>query len=182
MIRNQPASQMEGLDALAEAVLGLCLSRGFAQLPQATASRRCEAMGVAQHHDAASGTAKQHVTFDYAKRLAKGRPGRRCVAATLQFPFASEGSCSSRRVCGLKTAHASPRLFRSFASTQSSATTFFRILKALAARSKDFVFCDLRNVSVCAPTQAVGKTTQRREQSRKPGAGVPFAFPFFELS
>eukprot|EP00439_Symbiodinium_sp_Y106_P067344 s1564_g11.t1 len=80
VIRNQPASQMEGLDALAEA------------------------MGVAQHHDAASGTAKQHVTFDYAKRLAKGR------AAALQG---------------------------------------------------DFVFCDLRNVSVCAPTQAVGKTTQR---------------------
>ena len=27
-----------------------------------------EAMGVAQHHDAVSGTAKQHVTFDYAQR------------------------------------------------------------------------------------------------------------------
>ena len=32
-----------------------------------------KALGVAQHHDAVSGTAKQHVTFDYAKRLAKGR-------------------------------------------------------------------------------------------------------------
>jgi len=32
-----------------------------------------EAMGVAQHHDAVSGTAKQHVTFDYAKRLSHGR-------------------------------------------------------------------------------------------------------------
>jgi len=31
-------------------------------------------MGVAQHHDAVSGTAKQHVTFDYAKRLSHGRP------------------------------------------------------------------------------------------------------------
>ena len=30
-------------------------------------------MGVAQHHDAVSGTAKQHVTFDYAKRLSRGR-------------------------------------------------------------------------------------------------------------
>lgn len=31
-----------------------------------------QAVGVAQHHDAVSGTAKQHVTYDYAKRLAKG--------------------------------------------------------------------------------------------------------------
>lgn len=31
-----------------------------------------EALSVAQHHDAVSGTAKQHVAFDYAKRLADG--------------------------------------------------------------------------------------------------------------
>ena len=30
------------------------------------------AMGVAQHHDAVSGTERQHVAYDYAKRLAKG--------------------------------------------------------------------------------------------------------------
>lgn len=30
------------------------------------------AMGVSQHHDAVSGTEKQHVTYDYAKRLAIG--------------------------------------------------------------------------------------------------------------
>ncbi|KAI7795198.1 lysosomal alpha-mannosidase [Triplophysa rosa] len=30
------------------------------------------AMGVAQHHDAVSGTEKQHVAYDYAKRLARG--------------------------------------------------------------------------------------------------------------
>jgi len=29
-------------------------------------------MGVAQHHDAVSGTAKQVVTYNYAKRLADG--------------------------------------------------------------------------------------------------------------
>ena len=31
-----------------------------------------EALGVLQHHDAVSGTAKQHVAFDYAKRLSAG--------------------------------------------------------------------------------------------------------------
>ncbi|KAH0629645.1 hypothetical protein JD844_011874 [Phrynosoma platyrhinos] len=31
-----------------------------------------QAMGVAQHHDAVSGTAKQHVTNDYAKQLSAG--------------------------------------------------------------------------------------------------------------
>ena len=31
-----------------------------------------DAMGILQHHDAVAGTAKQHVAFDYAKRLAEG--------------------------------------------------------------------------------------------------------------
>ena len=31
-----------------------------------------EAMGLAQHHDAVSGTEKQHVANDYAQRLSYG--------------------------------------------------------------------------------------------------------------
>lgn len=31
-----------------------------------------ESMSVAQHHDAVSGTAKQHVAEDYAQRLSEG--------------------------------------------------------------------------------------------------------------
>uniref|UniRef100_A0A8D0BFU9 Alpha-mannosidase n=1 Tax=Salvator merianae TaxID=96440 RepID=A0A8D0BFU9_SALMN len=38
----------------------------------ANSSRLREAVGVAQHHDAVSGTAKQHVTNDYAKQLSAG--------------------------------------------------------------------------------------------------------------
>ena len=31
-----------------------------------------DALGIAQHHDAVTGTAKQHTTDDYAKRLTIG--------------------------------------------------------------------------------------------------------------
>lgn len=33
------------------------------------------AMAVNQHHDAVTGTEKQHVAYDYAKRLSMGREG-----------------------------------------------------------------------------------------------------------
>ncbi|CAK0803641.1 unnamed protein product [Prorocentrum cordatum] len=79
---------------------------GVAQLEQA--------MGVAQHHDAVSGTAKQHVTFDYARRLAAGR------AAALSAVAGALGN-----------------------------------LTGVAQEGAGFTMCDLRNVSVCAPTQAV---------------------------
>ncbi|XP_021907952.1 alpha-mannosidase [Carica papaya] len=62
-----------------------------------------DALGVAQHHDGITGTAKQHTTDDYAKRLAIGakeaeavvnsalscltnkRSGQKCVASSLTF-------------------------------------------------------------------------------------------------
>jgi len=31
-----------------------------------------DAIGIAQHHDAVAGTSKQHVAYDYAKRIAEG--------------------------------------------------------------------------------------------------------------
>jgi lysosomal alpha-mannosidase len=39
---------------------------------QSSSNLLSESMGIAQHHDAVSGTAKQHVTDDYVKRLASG--------------------------------------------------------------------------------------------------------------
>lgn len=73
-----------------------------------------QAVGVAQHHDAVSGTAKQHVTYDYARRLAAGR------AAALSAVAGALGE-----------------------------------LAGVAQEGAEFAMCDLRNVSVCTPTQAV---------------------------
>lgn len=46
-----------------------------------------EALAIVQHHDGVSGTSKQHVADDYAKRLAAGATevGRDCVLYTCAF-------------------------------------------------------------------------------------------------
>eukprot|EP00927_Polykrikos_kofoidii_P010586 TRINITY_DN14462_c0_g1_i1.p1 TRINITY_DN14462_c0_g1~~TRINITY_DN14462_c0_g1_i1.p1 ORF type:complete len:1029 (-),score=189.34 TRINITY_DN14462_c0_g1_i1:76-3162(-) len=79
-----------------------------------------EAMGVAQHHDAVSGTAKQHVTFDYERRLAAGR------AAVV------------------------PALSASVAATAGLAPN------AVVGDGPAMEVCELRNISICAPTQVLG--------------------------
>eukprot|EP00913_Durusdinium_trenchii_P014017 g13162.t1 len=95
-----------------------------------------EALGVAQHHDAVSGTAKQHVTFDYAKRLARGRTALSEEGESLAYPEVSKA---------LKT-------HMGKASVQ------------------DFTLCELRNVSLCAPTQAVGRSTNRPGSTERCGS------------
>ena len=73
-------------------------------VPEANCQRLREAMGVAQHHDAVSGTEKQHVAYDYAKRLAIGAVEANKVIArvlgvvtktdNLQFcPYANVSVC-----------------------------------------------------------------------------------------
>lgn len=61
-------------------IFGLCASQAARQLeflakrrPEGSSTFRLgDALGTAQHHDAVTGTAKQHTTDDYAKRLAIG--------------------------------------------------------------------------------------------------------------
>ena len=55
------------------------------------------AMGVAQHHDAVSGTEKQHVAYDYAKRVAAGVDSAGQLAANL---LAAATVVSSTSGCG----------------------------------------------------------------------------------
>lgn len=57
-----------------------------------------EAMAVAQHHDAVSGTEKQHVANDYAKRLASG--WERCqVCGHPLFTSSSRPHLLQTRIC-----------------------------------------------------------------------------------
>uniref|UniRef100_A0A7N0USJ5 Alpha-mannosidase n=1 Tax=Kalanchoe fedtschenkoi TaxID=63787 RepID=A0A7N0USJ5_KALFE len=60
-----------------------------------------DALGIAQHHDAVSGTAKQHTTDDYAKRLAIGESESRAVVS-------SALSCLSDKTSQNKCTAASP--------------------------------------------------------------------------
>ena len=105
-----------------------------------------EALGVAQHHDAVSGTAKQHVAFDYARRIAKGR------AAAMPLFAQSVDSL-------LQAAGGAP--IRDAAVPQSS-----------GAQAPGWDACDRLNETVCRVTQSDTTVTlvawsglaQRREE------------------
>lgn len=55
-----------------------------------------DALGIAQHHDAVTGTAKQHTTDDYAKRLAIGASKAEVVVSTSLAVLASKKSGDQR--------------------------------------------------------------------------------------
>lgn len=60
-----------------------------------------DALGIAQHHDAVSGTAKQHTTNDYAKRLAIGASKAESVVSSALSCLSdsrSNNSCATPRV------------------------------------------------------------------------------------
>ncbi|KAF6993710.1 hypothetical protein CFC21_010565 [Triticum aestivum] len=58
-----------------------------------------DALGIAQHHDAVSGTAKQHTTDDYSKRLALGASQvEKGVNTALSCLTSSKGTCMSPAV------------------------------------------------------------------------------------
>ncbi|XP_038973707.1 alpha-mannosidase-like isoform X1 [Phoenix dactylifera] len=56
-----------------------------------------DALGIAQHHDAITGTAKQHTTDDYAKRLAYGASEAEKVV-NLALPCLTNTNCASSAV------------------------------------------------------------------------------------
>ncbi|KAG1354131.1 Alpha-mannosidase [Cocos nucifera] len=56
-----------------------------------------DALGIAQHHDAVTGTAKQHTTDDYEKRLAYGASEAEKVV-NLALPCLTNANCASSAV------------------------------------------------------------------------------------
>ena len=55
-----------------------------------------EAMGIAQHHDAVSGTEKQHVADDYALRLSQGNAECKIVVDQALSTLITGVSCLHR--------------------------------------------------------------------------------------
>jgi len=63
--------------------------KGRAGAASAT-EKLADALAIAQHHDAVSGTERQHVAADYTMRLHIGYQG---VWLSASFPFLSNLSC-----------------------------------------------------------------------------------------
>lgn len=67
----------------------------------ANTDRLGDALGIAQHHDAVTGTAKQHTTNDYAKRLAIGSSEAEAVvgsALSCLIDSKSNGNCTASKL------------------------------------------------------------------------------------
>ncbi|KAK6912903.1 Glycoside hydrolase family 38, N-terminal domain [Dillenia turbinata] len=89
-----------------------------------------DALAIAQHHDAVSGTQRQHVAADYAKRLAIGYlEAEELVASSLAF--LSESKFSSRH--------------------GNQVTKFQQAMSFMSRTSSDH--CPLLNISYCPPSE-----------------------------
>lgn len=104
-------------------------------------------MAVAQHHDAVSGTEKQHVANDYAKRLAMG--WQHCQVCLFSI---SHSKCLDplQRFCEW-----SPSLSKQISSDCQVLVS--NSLAALSGSTSRRVFCDSLNISVCPLTESSRK-------------------------
>lgn len=101
-------------------------------------------MAVAQHHDAVSGTEKQHVANDYAKRLASGWEDCQVSRAPL---FTA---------CLIHFPLAWTRLDR-FLKSDAHQVVVSNSLAALSGSASQRIYCDSLNISVCPLTESSRK-------------------------
>ena len=113
-------------------------------------------MGVAQHHDAVSGTAKQHVTDDYALRVSKGlsavAPGvANMLAAVVEKPTTPGPPPPKRTTSSSSSSSAAAETAdKSTAAAVAAATA-----AAATAAATKMSQCPLLNVSSCPATESL---------------------------
>jgi Alpha mannosidase middle domain len=103
-----------------------------------------DAMGIAQHHDAISGTAKQHVADDYSAKIAQGMNSAvRAVATKLRRLMLVDASMSS---------------------SSSSSSSSSMVLNAL----QDLGYCPLLNETICPASEVCSVHVPHRVKSWRP--------------
>ena len=90
------------------------------------------AMGVTQHHDSVSGTSKQHVAYDYARRLAWGREDA-AAANALALAALTKGFAGAFATCDLANATICPALERPVAGAAVLVLAYAQQAAAAAA-------------------------------------------------
>ncbi|CAD7944036.1 unnamed protein product [Amoebophrya sp. A120] len=119
-----------------------------------------DALGIAQHHDAVTGTEKQHVTFDYAKRLHAGMKSAEKIALSPEVLEKLPGFAVSRPGEIIDVVQVQDE--REGVHLRVSAREGSR-RKASEAQPHDVVWqnCILRNETVCGVTKTfLNNTTE----------------------
>lgn len=109
------------------------------------------AMAVAQHHDAVSGTEKQHVANDYAKRLAKG--WQHCQVCLCSISHSKCFHCKS----SVNGHPACPLIYDPEQISSDCQVLVSNSLAALSGSASRRIFCDSLNISVCPLTESSRK-------------------------
>mmetsp|Transcript_18225 Transcript_18225/g.45299 ORF Transcript_18225/g.45299 Transcript_18225/m.45299 type:complete len:543 (-) Transcript_18225:104-1732(-) len=114
------------------------------------------AMGVAQHHDAVSGTAKQHVTDDYAFRISAGLAAvapefHNMLAVAIQKQPVASTTVAASAATASATATATTSSTATAATTATTATA----TTAAAVSAPTMSQCPLLNVSACPATESL---------------------------
>ena len=155
-----------------------------ASLPSNALYRLERAMGVTQHHDAVTGSSKQAVAYDYARRLAWGREDADALVSASLAALTGFGNVSAWASCDLANATLCPALERGeavavlvynqqahAAAAGSSAAANVRLPVGLPAGVASYAVLDSAAAHVVAqllpPSAADGQAERSRANSAK---------------
>ncbi|KAJ7526059.1 hypothetical protein O6H91_17G079900 [Diphasiastrum complanatum] len=110
-----------------------------------------EAMAILQHHDGVSGTEKQHVADDYAKRLALGAAeAEELVGSVLPILLSSKLEARHRKESSSEIKIV-PSVSSSYRSQSLQEVSYFSVNTETLLKVQQ---CSLLNISYCPPTEA----------------------------